>query len=401
MNVRTLIYTAILLLVAIVLATAQQTNSKESWKFAVSGDSRNCGDVIMPAIAACAANDRAAFYWHLGDLRATHSVDEDMQQIAKLKNRQITNAEYQAQVWDDFIENQIAPFGKLPFYVGIGNHETVALKTREQFVAQFADWLNAPVLQEQRLQDNRKWRAQGMIDDREKDRNSHQLKTYYHWKQGVVDFVYLDNATGDQFDAEQMRWIDRVMKSDGADDSVRTVVVGMHEALPFSISCDHSMNETGNEERSGLKVYRTLLDLQNKSQKHVYVLASHSHYFMDGIYNTKYWHENGGVLPGWIIGTAGALRYPLPINKTDATASAEGVYGYLLGTVHDDGKVDFAFREVKEDHIPVEIKRRYTPEFVHDGCFVGNRRLERAPMPDFCAAVASPVGTTGNTKAAQ
>ena len=47
-------------------------------KFAVSGDSRNCGDVIMPLIAADAHKQGAQIYWHLGDLRAMYDIDQDM-----------------------------------------------------------------------------------------------------------------------------------------------------------------------------------------------------------------------------------------------------------------------------------------------------------------------------------
>jgi len=49
------------------------------WSFVVSGDSRNCGNVIMPAIAAGVEKNGAAFYWHLGDLRAIYITDEDYQ----------------------------------------------------------------------------------------------------------------------------------------------------------------------------------------------------------------------------------------------------------------------------------------------------------------------------------
>jgi hypothetical protein len=47
-----------------------QDSSTPAFKFAVSGDSRNCGDVVMPAIAAGARKNSANFYWHLGDMRA-------------------------------------------------------------------------------------------------------------------------------------------------------------------------------------------------------------------------------------------------------------------------------------------------------------------------------------------
>src|SRR5882672_2273759 len=52
---------------------------KSEWSFVVSGDSRNCGNVVMPAIAAGAEKNGAVFYWHLGDLRAIYTTDEDYQ----------------------------------------------------------------------------------------------------------------------------------------------------------------------------------------------------------------------------------------------------------------------------------------------------------------------------------
>jgi hypothetical protein len=53
-----------------------QTNS--TWTFAVSGDSCNRGDIIMPAIATRVRQDGASFYWHLGDFRAFYDFDQDM-----------------------------------------------------------------------------------------------------------------------------------------------------------------------------------------------------------------------------------------------------------------------------------------------------------------------------------
>src|SRR5437868_9157417 len=61
-----------------VLFLTSAKSSAQEFKFAVSGDSRNCGDVIMPAIAAGAAKDGAQFYWHLGDLRAIYDFDQDI-----------------------------------------------------------------------------------------------------------------------------------------------------------------------------------------------------------------------------------------------------------------------------------------------------------------------------------
>ena len=161
------------------------------------------------------------------------------------------------------------------------------------------------------------------------------------------------------------------------DDAVRSVVIGMHKALPESISKNHSMNESAAGTESGRQVYAMLLKLQNDDHKNVYVLASHSHYFMDGTFNTEYWKANGGVLPGWIVGTAGAERYPLPENAHDAKAAKTNVYGYLVATVNPEGEppgtIKFKFEELKESDIPKDVVQRFTPKFVHE-CFVGNRK---------------------------
>jgi hypothetical protein len=368
---------AMVIVICAVAATAQTSADNETWRFAVSGDSRNCGDVVMRGIQEGVKRDQAAFYWHLGDLRAIFEMDEDMQRIAELKKTPYFIITYENAAWDDFIQNQIAPFKEIPFYLGIGNHEMIPPKNRDQFIQQFADWLDTPQLRDQRLADNRA---------------DHKLKTYYHWVQGGIDFVSLDNASLDQFDQNQLTWFMSLMDRDAANAEIRTVVVGMHKALPFSISCDHSMNESGEGERSGLAVYHRLLDLQNVSHKHVYLLASHSHFFMDGTFNTRYWLNNGGVLPGWIIGTAGAQHYHLPKNKTDAKSSAENVYGYMLATVHPDSTIDFEFKEVKEEDLSEDVRKAYSKDWIHKACFEDNSSAAMPQEQGYCAAVAEPVG---------
>ena len=47
-----------LLFVPMILA---QTPPTPVWKFAVSGDSRNCGDIVMPAIAGAVLKSGASF----------------------------------------------------------------------------------------------------------------------------------------------------------------------------------------------------------------------------------------------------------------------------------------------------------------------------------------------------
>jgi hypothetical protein len=73
------------------------------WNFAVSGDSRNCGDVIMPAIAESAKKNNAAFYWHLGDLRATAFIDEDYLHEPEHRQSSPDKNLYDKTEWDDFI----------------------------------------------------------------------------------------------------------------------------------------------------------------------------------------------------------------------------------------------------------------------------------------------------------
>src|ERR1700722_12345338 len=291
--------------------SAAPASPDAAWRFAVSGDSRNCGDVVMPGIAAGVKQSGAAFYWHLGDFRAIYNFDEDMQHQPQYIAKPLTVSQYLSIAWDDFIQNQIVPFGSMPVFLGIGNHDTVPPKTREQFLIQFADWLDQPVLQKQRLSD---------------DPRARKITAYFHWIQSGGDFISLDNGTTDQFDA-------------------------------------------GIE--SGRRVYADLLKAQNDAHKRVYLLASHSHYFMDGIFNTPYWREHGGVLPGWIIGTAGAVRYALPPEKGDAKAAATNVYGFLLGAVQPTGEIDFTFHQVNESDVPPAIVETYKPEFVH-WCFAEN-----------------------------
>ena len=342
-------------------ATAAALPPAAPWKFAVSGDSRNCGDVVMPAVAAGAVSNGAAFYWHLGDFRALYDFDEDIlqQRLVFGGPKKLAIADYQKLAWDDFIQNQVEPFGAMPVYLAIGNHELVAPKSRGEFLAQFADWLDAPPIQSQRLKDN------------PKDR---RLKTYYHWIQNGVDFITLDNASNDQFDLEQIVWLERVVARAATDSAVTTIVAGMHAALPDSLASDHSMGDWAQGEKSGRRVYASLLKAQAAGKK-VYVLASHSHFYMSGIFDSPYWRANGGVLPGWIVGTAGAIRYVLPPGAAQAKEAKTNTYGYLLATVNSDGSIRFDFQEIKEGDIPEAAVKRFTPGFVHE-CFAANIRAQ-------------------------
>jgi len=346
---------------------SQEKPPSAAWKFAISGDSRNCGDITMPAIAASVRSDAAAFYWHLGDFRAISNFDEDYRRT----HPQASISQYLAQAWPDFIQHQLVPFGDLPVVLGIGNHELISPLTRPQYIAQFADWLDTPVLQKQRLADNPA---------------DHMLKTYYHWIRGGVDFISMDNASSDMFDAGQMSWFKKVLAADAKNTSIRTVVVGMHAALPDGSSAGHSMNDSAQQQETGRSVYAQLSGFRRNARKNVYVLASHSHFVMNDVYNTAC--HKGDVLPGWIMGSAGAVRYRLPPDRRQSTIDRTDVYGYLLATVAPDGTISFQFREIKESDIPAGVVNEFSPEQVK-WCFEQNKS-DYTPADPTCSETPLP-----------
>lgn len=307
----------------------------------------------MPAIARSARRHRPAFYWHLGDFRRMSVADEDFRPEAT--GQPISLKEYQAEAWQDFVEQQLKPFGDLPLYLVIGNHE-LKVKTRADYLATFGRWL---------------------------DREEAVRATYFQWKRGSVAFIALDNATHEQFDSTQLAWALQTISADAKDPAVRSIVVGMHAALPDSISFGHSMSEGDHPGAvdSGRRVYRALLQARDVGGKNVYVLASHSHFFMEGTFNTPYWKAHGGVLPGWIIGTAGAIRYPLPPEAKDAIQAETHVYGYLLASVAADGKVDFKFQRLEKKDLAAAAKKRYRPEVI-DYCFDQNSATQPVGVTD-------------------
>jgi len=344
---------------AVLLCVVALSLHAQTWQFAVSGDSRDCGDVVMPAIANSVVTTQAQFYWHLGDFRKIYDFDEDMQAVKP------TNiSDYEAAAWPDFIAQQVGPFKGFKVFLAIGNHETISPMTNAAWIAQFGDWLTMPEIVAQRLKD---------------DPNDHLLKAYYHWISRGDDFISVDNATNYAFSSAQQQWLEKRIDADMKDASITTIVVGGHAAFPHSISCDHSMNQTADGERSGTAVYKKLLTAQ-KAGKKVYLLASHSHFFQENVFDTDYWRNNGGVLPGWIVGTAGAVRYRLP----DPNVGKQDVYGYLLATVSADGSIKFDFKDIFRADIPAATETRYTTKFV-DWCFNENKDT-REPHPSKCAA---------------
>ena len=341
---------------AMLLASAwtHAQTAASSWTFAVSGDSRNCGDFVVPAIAAKVTAEKDAFYWHLGDFRAISSPDEDLQAMQPA-GVQLLKSEYQQRAWDDFLEHQMASFGSLPVFLGRGNHEVNKPMTREGYIAKFSSFLSRPEIEAQR-------KADGTAAD------PHQ--PWYHWTRDGVDFITLDNSSRDEFSDAQLRWLRSVIDRDLAPQSgIHTIVAAMHESLPHSTDSDHGMDDWDLGIRTGELVYTWLFDSQ-AAGKHVYILSSHSHYYSPNIFNTPYWKQHSSsVVLGIIIGSAGAHRYQLP--KEADKASRTNIYGYLQGTVHADGTIDFALHELSESDL-VQSKWPNAPlDAIHE-CFIHN-----------------------------
>ncbi len=340
-----------------------------TWQFVVSGDSRNCGDVVMPAIAAAAKTHGAAFYWHLGDWRAIYNFDEDMAQAAVMAGAPLQVHAYLVAAFKDALDNQVKAFDDrgIPIWTGIGNHETAWPMTRAAFAKSFHSYLDLPMIRDQRLKD---------------DPADTTPRTYFHVVNNGIDFITLDNASCDMFDDAQMAWLKRVLAHDASDPSIHTVVAGMHAALPDSRSCGHSMGNYPIQQTSGRAVYTLLLGMRDTHKKKVYVLASHSHFVMDNVYDTEYWRTNGGVLEGWIVGTSGAQRYRLPETAIPGPNTRTDVYGYLLATVHPDSSITFAFQELTPKDIPADVIKKYSRNFVDNVCFAANRNM--ATQTGYC-----------------
>jgi hypothetical protein len=338
------------------------------WKFAVSGDSRNCGDIVMPAIASGVVKSGASFYWHLGDFRAIFDFDEDMAPPPKLQLNapHLTIADYLTKAWPDFIDRQLRPFGSLEIFLGIGNHETIYPKTRKDFDRQFQTYLNSPRLTTQR----------------QRDRDTGSARSYYHWVMNdAIDFISLDNASGNTFDPAQVAWVRARLADDRRSKSITTIVVGMHEALPGSKGMSHSMCDAPSGVTTGRDVYKLLWNLRQSGKK-VYLLASHSHFVMDDVYNTPFWKDQ--VLPGWIVGTAGAVRYRLPPEVPTGTIARTDVYGYLLATVMTDGSIQFEFREVGLEDLR-SANAGKVPDALIGWC-VSENKNPQVPTPSACGA---------------
>jgi len=119
-------------------------------------------------------------------------------------------------------------------------------------------------------------------------------------------------------------------------------------------------------------VYQALGHAQSVGRKKVYLLASHSHFYMEDVFRTDAW--KGKVLPGWIVGTAGAVRYRLPAGAAPAPKSMTDVYGYLMGTAAADGSIAFSFQQVQVADL-LQASQGKFPESLVRWCVDENKEM--------------------------
>jgi hypothetical protein len=70
-----------------------------------------------------------------------------------------------------------------------------------------------------------------------------------------------------------------------------------------------------------------------------------------------------------VVGTAGAIRYPLP--TPSPRVAMTNVYGSLLARVAPDGQIKFEFQRLDQRDVPDPVVRRHGADLVR-WCFENN-----------------------------
>jgi hypothetical protein len=230
--------------------------------------------------------------------------------------------------------------------------------TLEDYIKKFYALLNRPEIAAQRKADE----GTGI--------DPTPVESWYHWTHNGVDFINMDNASVDEFSDAQVHWLRSLLDYDLSPKSgIKTIVMGAHEALPHSTGVLHAMDDWNRGEQTGDIVYQWFYDAESAG-KHVYLLASHSHYYSPNIYRTLYWYQySNRFVPGIIIGTAGAHRYPLPQGADPSSETM--IYGYLQGTVKPNGTIDFKLHKLSEQDL-LKAKWPNAPDDAIHECHVKN-----------------------------
>lgn len=115
---------------------------------------------------------------------------------------------------------------------------------------------------------------------------------------------------------------------------------------------------------------------------------------MKGIFDNQ---PSATRLDGWIVGTAGAVRYPLPPGTQPGPDAITDHYGYLLGTV-ENGDIRFEFQEVRESDVPQAARQQY-PQTVASWCFAKNSQNQDPASEETTNRCNAPPAPTAGVKA--
>jgi len=115
------------------LQAAQNTSATQPWTFVASGDARNCGSVVMPAIADTARAAKAAFYWHLGDFRRMAGQDEDIVNLPQHLVAPLTSPQYRAMAWQGVLDRHYAQPDAGRYYLTADDAEGLVVRPQSTF----------------------------------------------------------------------------------------------------------------------------------------------------------------------------------------------------------------------------------------------------------------------------
>lgn len=346
------------------------------WVFTAAGASADCGSAVMPAIAAASRAQHAAFHWHLGGFRHGSKVDKDalFLRVMQTPGGVPGILDYAGVAQGDVREHQIKLFAGERIYTTFGAPEEERPLTKYQFQITLREQFEYPELVAQRAADG------------DRLANGHGLSPpYYHWRERNVEFISIDTSSERWPEPAQQRWIERVVTRAIVDERIRTVVVATHEPLPHSRALEVDCPPRAVvERREGL--YQTFARVA-AAGKRIYLLSASQHYFLNDLYATPYWQsaEHGAVvLPGVMVGTAGAERMLAPGSPPDA---APGDYGYLRAEVAADGEIRFAFVPLTRAELENAPGSDFEPG-LGKACSEGN--IARPVRPVGCDAPVAP-----------
>ena len=186
----------------------------------MSGDSRNCGDIVMPAIASGVLASRSEFYWHLGDFRAIYAFDEDMVPPALIGTAAQTADHHHLR------DHCLARFHRSPVRALWHTSHPAEPRESRDHPARHARTIPAYNL------------PTGWIHLRCAHSACRTIRRIINCARTITGSIAIsissrmDNAGPDKFDAAQLTWFHSVVDRAEKSPAIQTLVVGMHAALP-------------------------------------------------------------------------------------------------------------------------------------------------------------------------